>query len=90
MVHRAYEHGSSSITIFQQYCTVSVIKCPLLGNITKGAVIITGVSYGSRAVTVCEDGAAVISGDVVRSCDLNAEWSGATGIDPVCEGNNSV
>lgn len=83
MVHR-------TCLYFNNITTVSVIKCPTLGNITKGAVIITGVSYGSQAVAVCEDGAAVISGDVVRSCDINAEWTGATGLDPICEGKNSV
>ena len=39
--------------------------------------------YGAEAVAVCDFGAAVMSGNIVRMCGLSGTW---VGTEPVCQG----
>ncbi|XP_071170531.1 P-selectin-like [Mytilus edulis] len=58
------------------------IECPAPNNITKGVIITTGKVYGAEAVAVCDFGAAVMSGNIVRMCGLSGTW---VGTEPVCQ-----
>ncbi|XP_071170533.1 CUB and sushi domain-containing protein 3-like [Mytilus edulis] len=58
------------------------IECPAPNNITKGVIITTGKVYGAEAVAVCNVGAAVMSGNIVRMCGLSGTW---VGTEPVCQ-----
>ncbi|XP_052102617.1 sushi, von Willebrand factor type A, EGF and pentraxin domain-containing protein 1-like isoform X1 [Mytilus californianus] len=58
------------------------IECAAPNNITKGIIKTTGKVYGSEAVAVCDAGAAVMSGNIVRMCGLSGTW---VGTEPVCQ-----
>lgn len=46
--------------------------------------------FGRQAVAICREGAAVMTGDMVRTCSLNGTWVGPTNAEPVCEGRYCV
>lgn len=62
--------------------TCDIRKCIHFGNVTNGFVYYQGLEYLNHAVTVCDPGYALSSGDAMRMCDANGYWTGNV---PVCQ-----
>lgn len=55
----------------------------LENNITNGNLTVTGTTYGSLAVVVCQTNYAIKTGSPMRMCGTTGTWSGTA---PECKG----
>ncbi len=58
----------------------TVVSCGSLSNPANGQVLTTDTVYQSTAIYSCDTGY-TLSGDRIRTCQDNGEWSG---VDPDC------
>ncbi len=59
----------------------AVVFCSLLANLTNGQVLTTDIVYQSTVTYSCDNGY-TLSGNQLRTCQANGQWSGS---DPDCD-----
>ncbi|XP_062598349.1 uncharacterized protein LOC134259761 [Saccostrea cucullata] len=70
------QHGNWSNT--PPSCEIK--KCTHFGNVTDGNVYYQGLEYLNYAVTVCNPGYAIASGNATRMCNENGDWTGSLAV----------
>ncbi|KAK3094631.1 hypothetical protein FSP39_004255 [Pinctada imbricata] len=66
-------------------CTIKT--CDMPDNTTNATTIVTGLSYLSRAIVVCDDNFFIKSGQAQRYCNENGQWEGQK---PECQEGSVV
>ena len=59
----------------------AVVNCGRIGVPENGEITLSETTFGSVAVYACDEGFDLV-GELFRTCQANAEW---TGEEPVCE-----
>ena len=84
LFNEAYVHWEICTICF---LTGVVIDCGSLDDQENGLVHLTGTTVGAVATYTCFLGYLVASGDAVRNCQSNGQWSGVA---VVCKGKSSL
>ena len=64
-----------------------IIDCGNLEDPENGEVFQSGSTVGATANYICYGGYLVVSGDVVRTCQNNEQWSGVA---VICVGKSAL
>ena len=76
-----FHNKGGSLPLFAP-CVIAALECGCLENPEGGTVDVTGTTYNSEAVYLCNTGF-IMTGNRMRTCNESGSWSGTI---PMCTG----